>query len=70
MRMIGQQVADRAQLHLFIVSAVIPWQEPAREAGEGWMTQEIADRVFGAQMTGRRRRRAGLPENWRSRSWP
>ena len=50
MAVIGQQGADGAQLHLFVVSAVIPRQKQAREAREGRMTQEIADRVFGAQM--------------------
>lgn len=50
MAVIGQQGANGAQLRPFVVSAVIPRQEQAREAREGRVTQEIADRALGAQM--------------------
>ena len=47
---IGQQRADIAQLHSFVVAAIIPRQQEKCEARECGVLQQIAQRVAGAEV--------------------
>ena len=49
MGVVGQKGTDIAQLQTAVIAAVIPRQEQTAVAGEGWMVEEIHDRVIRGQ---------------------